>query len=163
MIMRKFMRRVLIRAFRCEEGGPLVETALTLPVLITLLLGAVELARVAYTSIECTNAARAGASYGMQSATTESDTTGIQTVAASDAAEIAGGLSTTVATSGICSDGTACTGAGNSCQNTDCSTSQIETILTVTTTATVSPMVRIPGLPSTYTVHGTAVQKVLKN
>ena len=51
-----------------EVGGSLVETALTAPLLLTLLIfGSVEFARVAYAAIEVTNAARAGVSYGAQS------------------------------------------------------------------------------------------------
>ena len=153
--MRKTLLRNAIKALRGEEGGPLVETALTMPILIALIIGPVELARVTYAAIECSNAARAGASYGALTLTTASDTTGIQTVASSDAANIASIMTATPTLSYICSDGTASTG-----QNTDCSTSQIETIVTVTTSATVPAMVRLPGLPTSYTVHGKSVQKV---
>lgn len=163
MTTRKFMRKAIVKTLRSEHGGPLVETALTMPLLIALVIGPVELGRVAYTAIECSNAARAGASYGAQNLTTEADTTGIRTVAANDAANIASILSTSVGTTGICADGSACTGTGGTCQNTDCSTSQIETILTVTTSATVPALVRLPGLPTSYTVHGKSVQKVLHN
>jgi Flp pilus assembly protein TadG len=155
---------------RGESGGSLVETALTLPVLVTLILGAVEFARLAYTSIEVSSAARAAVSYGAQSASTVTDSAGMTTVAGDDAPDLAG-LSTTVGTSGICSNNTACTGAtsgtapgsGPTCQNTDCSTSQVETILTVTTSASITPLVKLPGFRGPYTVTGRAVQKVLKN
>src|SRR5260370_3223661 len=143
----------MMRAIRRgEAGGALVEPALTLPMLVVLVLGAAEFARVAYASIEVANAARAAVSYGAQSITTEVDTTGIQTVAANDAADLSG-LTTTPTTSFICSDNTASTGA-----NTDCSTSQIETILTVNTSASFDPLIHVPGLPTTYTLHGQAVQ-----
>jgi Flp pilus assembly protein TadG len=158
MKMRNFMRRAAIKAFRNDDGGPLVETALTMPILIMLVIGPVELARVAYGAIECANAARAAASYGMQNSITVSDTTGIQTVASNDAANIAGVLTTSPSISYICSDGSASTGL-----NTDCSTSQIEKVLTVTTSATLPALIQLPGLPKSYTVHGLAVQKVLKN
>ncbi|SRR6266568_9160261 len=147
----------IFRAFhRSETGGALVETALTLPVLVTLLLGSVEFARVAYASIEVANAAKAAVSYGAQTITTEADTTGIQTVAANDASDLTG-LTTTASTSFICSDNSASTGL-----NTDCTGSQIETILTVTTSASYSPIVSIPGFRGPYTLTGRAVQKVLK-
>ena len=55
------LRRVLRPG---ESGGALVETALTMPLLVILVLGAVELARVAYAAIEVSNAARAAVSYG---------------------------------------------------------------------------------------------------
>jgi Flp pilus assembly protein TadG len=147
----------IFQAFcRSEAGGALVETAITLPMLVTLTLGAVEFARVAYASIEVANAAKAAVSYGAQTIGTESDTTGIQTVAANDASDLTG-LTTTTSTSFICSDNSASTGA-----NTDCSGSQIETILTVNTSASYSPIISIPGFRGPYTLRGRAVQKVLK-
>jgi len=147
----------ILRAFcRSEAGGALVETAITLPMLVTLTLGAVEFARVAYASIEVANAAKAAVSYGAQSKATVGDTTGIQTVATNDAADLTG-LTSVPTTSYICSDGSAATGT-----NTDCSTSQIEAILTVTTSASYSPIISIPGFRGPYTLTGRAVQKVLK-
>jgi hypothetical protein len=62
-----------------------------------------------------------------------------------------------VSVSCICSNGSAST-----CLATDCSTSSIETILTVQTQATVSPPIHLPGLPTAFTLHGRAVQKVLQ-
>lgn len=47
-----------------ERGGALVEFALILPLLILVLIGLVELGRLAYFTIEVTNAAHAGAQYG---------------------------------------------------------------------------------------------------
>jgi Flp pilus assembly protein TadG len=140
----------------CETGSALVELALTLPVLVALILGAVELGWVTFASIEVTNAARAGASYGCQNSTSAGDTTGIQNTAALDAVDIPLGT-TSVAKSCICSDGTAST-----CQPTDCSGSSIETILTVSTQATLTPPIRVPGLPATLTLRGQAVEKVLQ-
>ncbi len=158
MQRRKLRTIEILRSIgRNETGGAIIETALTVPMLVTLLLGAVEFARVAYASIEVANAARAAVSYGAQSITTEVDSTGIQTVAANDASDLTG-LTTTPTTSYICADGTASTGA-----NTDCSTSQIETILTVSTSASFSPIITIPGFRGPYTLYGRAVQKVLKN
>ena len=157
---------ILSKFLGSESGASIVETALTLPMLVTLLLGAVEFARVSYANIEVANAARAAVSYGAQNTTTVSDTTGIQTVAADDAANLTG-LTTTPIESGICSDGTACTGtnngAGPTCQNTDCSSSSIENMLTVTTQATMQPIIHVPGLPTSYTLKGKAIQKVMQN
>ena len=141
---------------KCDAGNALVEFALTLPVLVALILGAVELGWVTYGSIEVMNAARAGASYGCQNSTAAGDTTGIQNTAALDAPDIPLGT-TTVTTSCTCSDGSAST-----CQPTDCSGSSIETILTVNTQATVTPLFHLPGLPTTLTLHGKAVEKVLQ-
>jgi Flp pilus assembly protein TadG len=160
------LKKFLTALLRSEQGGPLAETAFTVPILMTLVMGAAEMARVSYANIEIANAARAAVSYGAQNTTTVSDTTGIQTVASDDASDLTN-LTTTPIESGVCSDGTACTGtdngAGPSCQNTDCSASSIENILTVKTSATMNPIIHVPGLPTTYALKATAVQKVVKN
>ena len=141
---------------KTERGGSLVERALTLPILVLVMLGAAEFARVAYASIEVSNAAMAGVQYGGQDATTAADTTGIQTAATDDAPNITLGT-TTVSHSCICSNGSAST-----CLPTDCSGSNIETILTVQTQTTFDPLIHVPGLPTTYTLYGQAIQKVLE-
>ncbi|MGA7856628.1 MAG: TadE family protein [Terracidiphilus sp.] len=145
----------LCRALNKDHGQALVELALAVSLLTLILVGAVEFSRLAYASIEVSNAARAGVSYGAQSITTAADTTGIQTAAQNDASELTLGT-TTATTSCICSDGTAST-----CAAGDCSTSNIERILTVNTQATIDPGFHLPGMASTYTLHGKAIQKVL--
>lgn len=75
---------------RDDRGQALVETALVLPLLFLLLLGAAELGRVAYAAIEISNAARAGAQYGSQDAGTMGDTNGITTAAQNDASNLSG-------------------------------------------------------------------------
>jgi Flp pilus assembly protein TadG len=137
-------------------GQSLIETALLASFFALLLVGIAELGRVAYAAIEVSNAARAGAAYGAQNGSTASDTTGIATAAANDAANLTG-LTTTSSYACICSDGTAST-----CTHGDCSTSHIEETLTVNTQVTFDPLIHLPGLPSTYTLKGKAVQKCLQ-
>ncbi|HEY1581192.1 MAG TPA: TadE/TadG family type IV pilus assembly protein [Terracidiphilus sp.] len=141
---------------RAEGGGAIVETALMMPVLITMLLGAAEFGTAAYTAIEVSNAAMAGVQYGAQTAATSGDTTGIQNAASKDAPDIALGTTSAFHTC-ICSDGSPST-----CLSTDCSTSHIETILTVQTQASFHPGFTIPGFPATFTIRGHAVQKVMQ-
>ena len=153
----RFLRlRDKLREAASDSGSALVETAAVLPLLITLLLGAAELARVAYAAIEVANAARAGAQYGTQSGFTASDTTGISNAAAADAANLTG-LTTTSSYTCACSDGSAST-----CQPTDCANSQIEQTLTVNTQASVDPLIHLPGLPTQYTLKGQAIQKCVQ-
>jgi Flp pilus assembly protein TadG len=139
-----------------ERGGSLVEMAIALPVLVLLLLGAAEFAMIEYAGIEVSNAAMAGVQYGAQDPTYAGDTTGISTAAQDDAPNITLGQ-TTVSKACVCSNGSAST-----CLPTDCSGSNIETFLTVQTLATYSPIVRLPGLPSSFTLHGQAIQEVLQ-
>lgn len=150
----------LKKLIRNEAGQALVETSFSASFLLLFILGAADLARGAYCAIEVANAAKAAVQYGGQNSATAASTSGIQAAAAKDAGDLTG-LSTTVAVTGICSDGSACTGTGGKCLATDCSTSHIENILTVTTSATFSPMLKIPSLPGSYTLKGRAVQKVL--
>jgi Flp pilus assembly protein TadG len=144
------------RRMRQELGQALIETAVTLPVLLMVLVGALEIGRAAYASIEVSNAALAGVQYGAQNATTAADTSGIQTAASNDAQDITLGT-TTVSHSCICSNGNAST-----CQPTDCPGSNIETILTVQTQATFDPGFHLPGISGTFALNGQAKQKVLQ-
>jgi Flp pilus assembly protein TadG len=141
-----------------------VEVALTTPILILMFLGAAEFARIAFAAIEVSNAARAAVAYGAQNVSTAGDSSGIQTAATMDAGDMAASLIATSNASGVCSSGALCTGAGSSCLNTDCATpgDHIETILTVNTAATFDPLIHVPGIPSTFTLHGHAVQKCLQ-
>ena len=139
-----------------DAGQAIVETALIFPMLLALLIGAAEFARVAYAAIEVANAARAGVQYGAQSGFNASDSTGIATAAAKDAANVTG-LVTTSSIACICSDG-----AASTCANTDCANSHTEEILTVNTQATIDPLIHVPGLPRTYTLKGKAIQKCVQ-
>lgn len=152
-------RRIeILRTLRAgQAGGALIETALTVPLLIILILGAVELAQVAYASIEVANAARAAVAYGAQNGGTAGDTTGITYAATHDAANVPSLTVATPTISYICSDGTAATGLP-----TDCANSHIEETLTVNTQATISSIVHLPGLPTSYTLHGQATEKCLQ-
>lgn len=157
MTNRKLRRRGAKMTHRSNEAGQaIVELALTASLLIVLLLGAVQFGRLAYASIEVSNAARAAVAYGCQSHAKAADTTGIQLAATQDAKNITLGT-TSVSTACVCSDGTAST-----CKNTDCSTSQIEQVLTVQTQVLFNPLIHLPWLPATFTLHGKAVQKVLQ-
>ncbi len=140
---------------RGERGQALIETAIVAPVLVTLLIGAADLARVARSSIAVANAAKAGAQYGAQNGFTAQDATGIATAASNEASNLT--VTTTSSYSCVCSDGTAST-----CLNTDCTTSHMEETLTVKTQASVTPLIHLPLLPSTWNVQGQAVQRCLQ-
>ena len=140
---------------RRSEGQSLIETALVFPILVTLLIGAADLARIARASIAVSNAAKAGVQYGTESGFTAQDSTGIATAAANEASNLT--LTTSSSYSCVCSDGSAST-----CQNTDCATSHVVETVTVNTQTDVTPLIHLPGLPSTYTVKGLAVQRCLQ-
>jgi Flp pilus assembly protein TadG len=146
-----------------EDGQAMLETVLCMPLLLLLLVGAAELARVNYAAIELTNAARAGAQYGAQSPSYENDTAGIQKAAQNEANDIYSvnhaAFSATPSLTYICSDGSATTGTPPACTGNNV----VEGILTVNTQATFDPLLYAPtfGVNHTFTLYGTATQKVL--
>jgi Flp pilus assembly protein TadG len=150
---------------RGEEGSSLVETALTFPVLILMLLGAVQLGEVAFAAIETANAARAGAQYAGMNGGGYNDGAGITAAAQADARDTTS-LTATPSTSCACSDGlgtcTATGASGGSPGVYACSSGKPIIKVSVATTATYSALIKIPGMGSTYTLHGWAQQQVLK-
>ena len=143
---------------RGEAGQSLVEAAVAAPLFFLLLMGAGELARVAYVAIEVSNAARAGAQYGAQGSGNYGDTTGISTAASNDAANVSG-LTTTSTTGSICSDGTAVTTTNG--QNSCASGAQPLNTVIVTSSASFDPLIHIPGLPSTINLSSSATETCL--
>lgn len=138
-----------------ESGQALIELALVLPIFVLLLIGATEIARLAYASIEVANAARAGIQYGAQNHSTAVDIYGMEQAALQDASNV------TTITAGassfcICSNGTSisCAAALTSC------TERILNYVQVNTSAVVDPLFYVPGLPKTYTLQAHAVMRV---
>jgi len=154
------------RAFRdlfcAETGDSLVEIGLLLPVLTMLLVGTVDLGRMAYMSIEVANAARAGVQYGQQNSSTWSNTTGMQTAATNDAPDLVGASNGNLAAVATywcqCSDGTSVT---PSCSPSapSCATTHRVDYVKVVTTATYKAWFSCPGIPSTTTLTSTAVMR----
>ena len=64
-----------------EKGSAFVELALFTPVLLLMLVGALDFARVYYADITLSNAAEVGALYGSRSVSGSSDIAGMQTAA----------------------------------------------------------------------------------
>jgi hypothetical protein len=139
---------------RSDAGQALLELALTLPLLALLLLGAGEFGRLAYAAIETSNAARAGVQYGAQNHVTASDYAGMQLASLDDGPNVPG-LAATATHFCSCADG-----AASTCSSGDCTGSRIIEYVQVNTTATVDPLIHVPGLPATYTLNGQAVMRV---
>lgn len=141
--------RAVVPLQKDESGSSLVELALLFPLLLLLLVGAVDLGRAFYVAIEVSSAASAGALYGTQNPT---DTTGMQHAAALNAPDLTGIVS--VASYGCeCSDGTS---ASASCSTTPTCSQDVIQYVQVTTSFTYVPVVRYPGVPSSFALHGKA-------
>lgn len=70
--------------YRRDEGAIVVEFALVIPVLVLLLIGAVDFGRLAVVGVAISSAAKAGAQYGAQSTATSVDTIGMRLAAEKD-------------------------------------------------------------------------------
>ena len=144
-------------ALRRCEGQSLVELALLMPALILLLAGTAEVGLIAYSSIEVSNAALAGVSYGAQSHTTASDSANILLAATQDAPNLTN-LSATTTLACTCSDGTAitCGTAGAKCV----SPARIIETVTVNTSAPINTVFSFPGIANSLTLTGSATMRV---
>jgi Flp pilus assembly protein TadG len=150
---------------RDDMGQAFVELALVLPILLLLLVGGVEVGRLAYADIEVSNAARAGVAYGMQSGTFASDSTGIINAAKQDAPNISNlavdpptltcYCETTAGVATAASCATITTNAG-SCP----SPSLIVEYVQVNTWAQIDTAFHFPGIPSQVTLRGKAIMRV---
>lgn len=134
--------------------------AFLVPIAILLLLGVAEMSQIAYAAIEVSSAAKAGAQYGAQNRSTAADSTGIQNAATNDG-YLLSGLTTNSSTACTCTNSSY--SPSNCSDNTTCSShgAQIEETLTVTTSVSLSGLVHGVGIPSSITLHGKAVQRVL--
>ena len=145
---------------RGECGGALVEVALTAPMLCVLLVGASEFATLEYDKIEVTNAARAGIAYGSQSSATAADIAGMKSAATNDGSNVAG-LHATATEFWSCSSAPSTQYSSAAAAATACSSEDhVLNYVQVNTTATMTPSVAVPGLPTSYTLNGVAVMRV---
>lgn len=132
-----------------ERGASLVEFALLLPFLSLLLIGLIDFGRAYYLSIEVSNAAYAGALYGLQNS---DDTVGMQNAALGDARDVPG--ITAAATYGCeCSDGS---NAVASCSSPPTCAVNVVNYVQVTTSATYKTLMPWPGIPSSFSLQGMA-------
>ncbi len=162
---------------RSERGSALVESALTVPVVMLMLLGAVEMGDFAYRATEMSNAARAAAQYaamngggfadcsGAFAGGTCGSTSGMYAAARNDAPRTYSTCTNfAVSTSNACvcsGSNTACTSSGTAYS---CGTGSGNPVINVTvnTSAQCSPITAIPNLFSgAFTLKGFANQEVL--
>lgn len=142
-----------------QKGQAFIELALTLPILLALTIGIIEMGRLAYYQIEVSNAARAGAQFGAQSLGNAPNVSAITSAAQFDAPDIAGTLAVVPVESCGCpgaAPGTpANCGAAQGC-------AYPIVYVTVTTTYPFSPLFNYPGISTIIpgTLTGVAVMPV---
>jgi Flp pilus assembly protein TadG len=141
-----------------SQGQSLVEFALVLPILVILLIGAIEVGRAAYYSIEVTNASYSAVEYGSQTPATAGDDNGIIQAALNEAPT----LSPDNVTKSIyyeCPDGTATTSVAAA---TDCAGAggRFFSYLEVNTQMDLMPLFGFPGFPTVYSLKGNASERI---
>ena len=137
-----------------ERGQALLELSLILPLLLLLTVGIIEIGRLAYYSIEVSNAARSGAQYGTQSLAAAANTPNIITAAQNDVPDIGAGLSVSTAQTCGCAANTlspVCGGGG-------CPYPMV--YLTVTTQYTWNSLFHYPGIPVSFILIGNSAMPV---
>jgi len=152
------------RLLREEHGNALVETAMCLSFLgLPMLVGTVEMGGMTYESVEISNAAHAGAAYGMISSTFAADTTNIINAAQGEASDFGTGLTVTPTVYYACSNSIGGTQyASQTAASAACTGSSGHSLefIEVVTSGTVTPAIHCPGLPASYTLKGVSVMEV---
>lgn len=153
-----------VQKLREESGSALIELAVVLSLLgIPLLLGVVYSGVLLSDYIEITNAAHAGAMYGMWSSTYAEDTPGITAAAQAEASDIGTNLAVSSKIFFACSNAvggtqyTTPTAASAACNG---GSSHSLEFVSVTASAPITPMATFPGMPKTLTLSSTSVMEV---
>jgi Flp pilus assembly protein TadG len=155
MSMSNFFNR---RRWTSDAGSALVELAMTLPLLVLVMVGTIDLARVFYMGMELTNAARAGAQYGAYNPAQSGDFPGMRT-AATGAVNITGVAATASRTCQCATTAGAFSGA--TCSTTCPSGQHLVVTVTVTTSKTFTTVVgSFPGIPNTVNLVRSATLRV---
>ncbi|HSR58025.1 MAG TPA: TadE family protein [Candidatus Binataceae bacterium] len=145
----------------------MVELAMALPLLILMLVAAVDIGRLLFIAITANSAARAGVQYGAQSVITASDTTepplprrclstrGPLDAALQDGKDVSG-LSATATYYCKCPDAS----TPPKCGDNVCASGDQIIYVNVIATAQFTPMTKIPGIPSPLTITTNATRRV---
>ncbi len=142
-------------ALRSESGTSLIEFALTVPVLIFMLIGLIEVGRYAYFSIVAANAARAGVQYGAQDRVKAEDIAGMTSAALQDGQNIS---NFTASPAPLCSQNG---GALQTCTTGAVPTSGNVYYVKVQVNGTFNSLLNYPGIPKNVPVSGSAIMRVI--
>jgi len=129
-----------------------VEFAVILPLLVLMLVGTIDLARVFYEGITVANAARHGAQFGSLSPTQSADILGMEATALQDAINIEG-VSCTAEQFCECPNGSPVDCGG------DCGGAQKRIFVRVLMEKTFNMVIPFPGLPQTVVLSREAIMR----
>jgi Flp pilus assembly protein TadG len=139
----------------------MIELALALPILLLITVGIIEFGRVAYYSIEVSEAARAGAQYGAQSladATVLTNAGNIAQAAQNSAPDLGAAITLTPGPSESCACPGSASVVGGACPAAGCSYPIV--YLTVNTQYTLHTLFSYPGIPASFTLNGASTMPV---
>jgi Flp pilus assembly protein TadG len=135
-----------------DQGSSLLEAAVAMPLLLAILLGAVDFGRGYFLAMEIAGAANAGAEYGSQNPT---DITGMRTAAVGDATDVPN-LAASSAYGCECSDGSSFSA---SCAVTPSCATNVVYRVTVNVSAVYTPQFPWPGVPSAIPLSSSATMR----
>lgn len=158
--------RLLRGRWRSEAGGALVELAVALPVLVVVFAATIDFARVFYTSMALTNAARAGTQYGAHNLAQSGDLTTMRTRA--EGATNTTGMTAVASRLCQCASNTgafsATAGTANDCTSLEpaaCPQGHRVITVTVTVTKTFTTIITgFPAIPGSVNLSRTATMRV---
>ena len=136
-----------------------MELAVCLPLLVLMMVGAADFARVFYTSIELNNAARAGAQYGASNLACSGDTSGMQNAAKAAAVDVTP-VSAVASRTCQCFDDSGGPGAVIACGTGVCPTGHRVITVTVTAGKTFTPIENYAGIFGPVALTRTATLQV---
>jgi Flp pilus assembly protein TadG len=138
-----------------QRGQAMIELVLALPILLLLTLGIIEFGRVAYYSLEVSEAARAGAQYGTQSLADAMNTGNITQAAQNNAQDIATLTVNPQPPTCVCPGSGSTAGA---CPAAGCTYPLV--YLTVNTSYTLTTLFQYPGIPTSFNLTGSSTMPV---
>jgi Flp pilus assembly protein TadG len=141
---------------KAEHGASLIELALVTPILLLLMIGAVDLGRAYYVGLEVANAAHSGAEYGSRN---PSNTAGITAAARQSAPNLPNMIVSAPAWGCECSDGSSYSASCTVTPTCTASSSRGANVVhrvQVTTSSAYNPLMPWPYIPSSVTLSNTA-------
>jgi Flp pilus assembly protein TadG len=155
------------RSWGSDSGAALVELALSLPLLVLLMIGTIDLARVFYMTMELTDGARAGAAYGAFNSANSGNSAAMQTVATNAIAAKLQPVTAVASRSCQCADSSgnfsATSPTANNCAAplaTSCPSGHLVVTVTVTTSKTFTLLSAYPFPISSLAVSRAATLRV---
>jgi Flp pilus assembly protein TadG len=146
-----------------DAGGALIEMAFMMSLVgVPLLTGTIYTGQLLVDSVIVSNAAHAGAEYGMTSATIAQSNSDITTAAQQEATGLGATLNVTPTVYYACSNAIGGTQYSTAAlANAGCTgSSHTLEFIQVTASATVTPVCALPGLSKSVTLSSTSVQEV---